>query len=176
MLCRVKPLPRAVPSFISPETMRLLLLFLIASCLSLLSFQAAASSRADGRMGNPLRTGALVCSMTSVAAMATAAVKAAMADSQAFPDEDEAGIVAPGDDGLEAEMAAQAPERPGYCNIWSADLLDPPDVLDEIEESSALFAVPMARLELPSDDVTEFGHGSAPPLPAALYKPPIFRL
>ncbi|MGT2492861.1 hypothetical protein ACU4GD_26055 [Cupriavidus basilensis] len=52
-------------------------------------------------------------------------------------------VVAPGDDGLPgesaAELLAEDDNPPGYCEIWSADLLDPLDMLDEIEESSALF-------------------------------------
>ncbi|TWG81777.1 hypothetical protein L602_000400000960 [Cupriavidus gilardii J11] len=150
--------------------MRILLLFLFLSCLSTLPLEAAAASRLD--LKSTARSSPLVCSMASVAAVATVAVKAVMAEEL-----DDSRIVAPGDDGLHPDdVVAQAPERPGYCNIWSADLLDPPDVLDEIEESSALFAVPMVRLELPSGDVAQAHLGSMPPVLAALYKPPITHL
>ncbi|WP_244259059.1 cobalt-zinc-cadmium resistance protein [Cupriavidus gilardii] len=103
--------------------------------------------------------------MAAVAAVAARAVSS---------DEGGSRIVAPGDDGIHADDdVVEAASHPGYCNIWSADLLDPPDVLDEIEESSALFALPTAPLELPSGDVSAPRHGRAPPLPAALFKPPI---
>ena len=44
----------------------------------------------------------------------------------------------------EPEMAASDEPPPGYCDIWAADLLDPLDVLDEIEESGALFVLPQS--------------------------------
>ncbi len=148
--------------------MRALLPFLIAACLFLLSFGAQASTRLDAAAGlgqGQMRVGPLVCSMAAVAAVAARAVSS---------DDDGSRIVAPGDDGIHADDdVAEAASHPGYCNIWSADLLDPPDVLDEIEESSALFALPAAPLELPSGDVSPPRHGRAPPLPAALFKPPI---
>lgn len=148
--------------------MRAFLPFLIAACLFLLSFGAQASTRPDAAAGlgpGQIRVGPLVCSMAAVAAVAASAVSS---------DEDGSRIVAPGDDGIHADDdLVEAASHPGYCNIWSADLLDPPDVLDEIEESSALFALPTAPLELPSGDVSPPRHGRAPPLPAALFKPPI---
>jgi hypothetical protein len=35
---------------------------------------------------------------------------------------------------------------PGYCNIWSADLLDPLDLFDAVDETSALFILPAFQL------------------------------
>lgn len=149
--------------------MRALLPFLVACCLCLLSFGAQASVRPDGVAGAEagmakIRVGPLVCSMAALAAVAASGFA-----------HDDGGdrIVAPGDDGLQAEDVAESPKRSGYCNIWSADLLDPPDVLDEIEESSALFALPPVPLELPSGDVAPHRHGRAPPLLAPPFKPPI---
>ncbi|KAA0178952.1 cobalt-zinc-cadmium resistance protein [Cupriavidus cauae] len=147
--------------------MRALLPFLIACCLFLLSFGAQAGTRLDAAAGlgpGQMRVGPLVCSMAAVAAVAARTLSS---------DEDGSRIVAPGDDGIHADDVVESAPSPGYCNIWSADLLDPPDVLDEIEESSALFALPTAPLELPSGDVSPPRHGRAPPLPAALFKPPI---
>ncbi|AJG24226.1 hypothetical protein RR42_s2644 [Cupriavidus basilensis] len=84
--------------------------------------------------------------------------------------------MAPGDDGLAGEaMAAAAVEDdpPGYCEIWSADLLDPLDMLDEIEESSALFALPTVRVSLPPNEIAQPLPARPDPLPAAFFKPPI---
>ncbi|MGY8525571.1 hypothetical protein [Paracidovorax citrulli] len=87
-------------------------------------------------------------------------------------EDDGSRMEAPGDDGLHPEDAVEPTPR-GYCNIWSADLLDPPDVLDEIEESGALIALPPLRFPWLESDIAQGGHGRAPPLPDAVYKPPI---
>jgi hypothetical protein len=83
-------------------------------------------------------------------------------------------VVAPGDDGLLVDEALDAPP-PGYCNIWSADLLDPLDVLDELEESSALFALPTVQIPVPAGDISSVPARPVTPQPAALFKPPILR-
>ncbi|MGT2432098.1 cobalt-zinc-cadmium resistance protein [Cupriavidus basilensis] len=86
-------------------------------------------------------------------------------------------VVAPGDDGLPgesaAELLAEDDNPPGYCEIWSADLLDPLDMLDEIEESSALFALPTVRVSLPPNEIAQQLPARPEPLPAAFFKPPI---
>ncbi len=84
--------------------------------------------------------------------------------------------MAPGDDGLVGEAMAAAvveDDPPGYCEIWSADLLDPLDLLDEIEESSALFALPTVRVSLPPNEIAQQLPARPHPLPAAFFKPPI---
>ncbi|KWR75033.1 hypothetical protein [Cupriavidus sp. IDO] len=132
--------------------MRFLFLLLTAMCLSLLSFGAAAHAHA-GMQGN--------------------GASARVAEVAVLPAVDEMGrIIAPGDDGLHDEDAFDEPP-PGYCNIWSADLLDPLDLLDEIEESSALFDLPTVRLLLPAGDVAQAPPGRAGPPPSAFFKPPI---
>jgi hypothetical protein len=154
--------------------MRALLLFLSVLCLSLLSHVAAADSRAGHCMTSHTEGGAafghgtarVIAKATANEAVAAAATKARVA----AVDADE--IVAPGDDGIRDEVA-EAEDDPGYCDIWEADLLDPPDVLDELEESIAFFDVPPFRLR--------FHSGSVPPLLSALvttpfsafFKPPI---
>jgi hypothetical protein len=153
--------------------MRALALILIAQCLSLLSFGAAANSHAE-------RTGANKGGMALAGADDLAYLRellsqpASRASLRHAADEDaDAGhVVAPGDDGLQAEDLAQE-GHPRYCNIWSADLLDPPDVLDEIEESMALFDLPVVRVPLPSGDISSVSPGAAPPALVALFKPPI---
>jgi len=133
--------------------MRILFLLLTAMCLSLLSLGAANAHA--GTQGN------------------TAIVSDEVAKVAALPAVDELGrLIAPGDDGLHDEDAVdEAP--PGYCNIWSADLLDPLDLLDEIEESSALFALPAVRLLLPTYDIWQAPAGRADPPATAFFKPPI---
>lgn len=141
--------------------MRFLFLLLTAMCLSLLSFGAAAHAHAD-LQGN----------VASVAVQA-AAVPDKVTEVAALPSVDEMGrVIAPGDDGLHDEDAIDDPP-PGYCNIWSADLLDPLDLLDEIEESSALFDLPTAKLVLPAEDFWQAPSGRTAPPATAFFKPPI---
>ncbi|WP_420997672.1 cobalt-zinc-cadmium resistance protein [Cupriavidus sp. 30B13] len=147
--------------------MRPLLLLLTVFCLSLLSFGAAANVHAG-----------------SAQLEAAGAAARAQAHAQALPralDGLDAGadlgrVVAPGDDGLMAEAEPDAvaqDDPPGYCEIWSADLLDPLDLLDEIEESSALFALPAVRVSLPPTERAQQLPPHPAPLPAAFFKPPI---
>lgn len=151
--------------------MRALALILIALCLSLLSFGAAANVHAE-------RTGAKKGGMALAGTDDLAHLREVLAQSAGRevgagqPDEDAGHVVAPGDDGLQDEDIVQQ-RHAGYCNIWSADLLDPPDVLDELEESMALFALPVVRVTLPSGDISPVSPGAAPPALAALFKPPI---
>ncbi|MBY4896108.1 cobalt-zinc-cadmium resistance protein [Cupriavidus sp. AU9028] len=146
--------------------MQALWMCLIAICLLSLSSGAAASTRASDTQARELRVGALACTLASV-------VKTVAPPAKGFAAEDDGTrMEAPGDDGLHPEDLAEPTPR-GYCNIWSADLLDPPDVLDEIEESSALIALPPLRFPWLESDIAQGGHGRAPPLPDAVYKPPI---
>ncbi|WP_439686224.1 Cobalt-zinc-cadmium resistance protein [Cupriavidus oxalaticus] len=131
--------------------MRLLFLLLTAMCLSLLSFGAVADGRASVQPE--------IQASTELAALQ--------------PVDDLGRVIVPGDDGLnDDDLCADPP--PGYCNIWSADLLDPLDVLDEIEESSALFALPPVKLLLPTGDIALYPPGRAEPPPTAFFRPPIF--
>ncbi len=141
--------------------MRFLYLLLTALCLSLLPFGAAAHAHA-GLQGP----------VAMVAAQA-AAVPDKVTEVAALPSVDEMGrVIAPGDEGLHDEDAVDDPP-PGYCNIWSADLLDPLDLLDEIEESSALFDLPTAKLVLPAVDFWQAPSARTAPPATAFFKPPI---
>ncbi|CAG9168455.1 hypothetical protein CURE108131_08650 [Cupriavidus respiraculi] len=152
--------------------MRALALILVALCLSLLSFGAAANAHAE-------RTGASKGGMALAGTDDLAHLRELLAEAAGREalgleaDEDAGHVVAPGDDGLQPEDLVQERHHPGYCNIWSADLLDPPDVLDELEESMALFALPVVRVTLPSGDISPVSPGAAPPALVALFKPPI---
>ncbi|MBB1634370.1 cobalt-zinc-cadmium resistance protein [Cupriavidus sp. UME77] len=151
--------------------MRSLLLLITVLCLSALSFGAAANTHA-GMPGpafdpafDPARAELLI---------------AEPAFSRTLDELDGGAglerVVAPGDDGLAGEAMAAAAEEddpPGYCEIWSADLLDPLDMLDEIEESSALFALPTVRVSLPPNEIAQQLPARPDPLPAAFFKPPI---
>lgn len=143
---RFRPVPQA------PDLMRLLFLLLTAMCLSLLSFGAVADARASVQPE--------VQASTELAALQSV--------------DDLGRIIAPGDDGLSDDDICEDPP-PGYCNIWSADLLDPLDLLDEIEESSALIALPPVKLLLPTGDVAQYPPGRAGPPPSAFFRPPISR-
>ncbi|MBP0637496.1 cobalt-zinc-cadmium resistance protein [Cupriavidus sp. AcVe19-6a] len=132
--------------------MRLLFLLLTAMCLSLLSFGAVADARASVQPE----------------------VQAASNELAALQSVDDMGrVIVPGDDGLSDDDICAEP--PGYCNIWSADLLDPLDLLDEIEESSALIALPPVKFLLPAGEVAQHPHGRAEPPPSAFFRPPISR-
>lgn len=145
--------------------MRSLLFLLTALCLSLLSFGAAANVHAGGAQPEAARAEAFA-----------AAVPRALDGLDGIADPGR--VVAPGDDGLMAEaepetVAVAEDEPPGYCEIWSADLLDPLDLLDEIEESSALFALPAVRVSPPPIARARPFPAPPAPLPAAFFKPPI---
>ncbi|KAI3591834.1 hypothetical protein D9X30_3119 [Cupriavidus sp. U2] len=100
-------------------------------CLSALSFSAAANVRAAVPQVEP----------------AIQAVKAAQAEVPDYASlatgDDLAQLVLPGDPdfGADDEVVDDGPP-PGYCNIWSADLLDPLDLFDAVDETSALFVLP----------------------------------
>ncbi|GAB7540694.1 cobalt-zinc-cadmium resistance protein [Cupriavidus sp. 8B] len=147
--------------------MRSLLLLLTVLCLSALSFGAAANAHAgmSGLAFDPVRAEFQISES---------------AFSRALDELDGSAelerVVAPGDDGLVGEAMAAAvveDDPPGYCEIWSADLLDPLDLLDEIEESSALFALPTVRVSLPPNEIAQLLPARPHPLPAAFFKPPI---
>lgn len=154
--------------------MRSLLLLLTVLCLSLLSLGAAASAHA-GVAGTAFEPGLTDRSdrFDRVILESTFTRTLDEPDGSAGLDR----IVAPGDDGLAgepaAELLAQDDDPPGYCEIWSADLLDPLDMLDEIEESSALFALPAVRVSLPPNEIAQQLPACPGPLPAAFFKPPI---
>ncbi|CAN7736736.1 hypothetical protein D9M68_188290 [compost metagenome] len=151
--CSIPPVSPGDDAVNAPDPMRLLFLLLTAMCLSLLSFGAVADARAA------------LQAQTSVDLADLAAVQ---------PVDDMGRIIVPGDDGLHDDDICDDPP-PGYCNIWSADLLDPLDLLDEIEESSALIALPPVKLLLPSGDVAQHPPGRAEPPPSAFFRPPISR-
>ncbi|SFC40351.1 hypothetical protein SAMN05216321_104178 [Cupriavidus sp. OV038] len=135
----------------APVLRRFILFVLTALCLSALSFTAAAGALAG-----------------------TPKVEAAMPDYDAMlaTGDDLAQIVLPGDAALEAEALFDNAPPPGYCNIWSADLLDPLDLLDEIEESSALFDLPDMKLAQSIDDVAPILPGRSASQPDGLFRPP----
>lgn len=145
--------------------MRSLLLLITVLCLSALSFGAAANTHAgmSGLAFDPVRAEFLIS-------------EPAFSRTLDELDGSLERVVAPGDDGLAGEAmaaAAQEDDPPGYCEIWSADLLDPLDMLDEIEESSALFALPTVRVSLPPNEIAQQLPARPDPLPAAFFKPPI---
>ncbi|NUA29986.1 cobalt-zinc-cadmium resistance protein [Cupriavidus basilensis] len=147
--------------------MRSLLLLIAALCLSALSFGAAANAHAgmSGAALGPVSAELLISGPALTRALDELDGSAGLER-----------VVAPGDDGLAGEAmaaAAQEDDPPGYCEIWSADLLDPLDMLDEIEESSALFALPTVRVSLPPNEIAQQLPARPDPLPAAFFKPPI---
>lgn len=123
---------------------------------------------------------ALCLSALSLSATAGALAAAPQAKTAAVPDydamlatgDDLAQIVLPGDAALETEALFDNAPPPGYCNIWSADLLDPLDLLDEIEESSALFDLPDLNLAQSIDDVAPVLPGRSASQPDGLFRPP----
>ena len=119
--------------------MRFVLFLLTALCLSALSFSAAANVRS---------------AVPKVVAAKAEAAKVEVAipdyDARLATGDDLAQLALPGDPdfGDEAEFDDGPP--PGYCNIWSADLLDPLDLFDAVDETSALFIFPHSSLRNPS--------------------------
>lgn len=146
-----------------PAFMRILFLLLTALSLSLLSLGMAVDARA-GTLGAAVTADAASLDLSA----------AASGDFDLAGAFEEGIVIAPGDDGVLAEEVVEE-GHPGYCNIWSADLLDPPDVLDELEESSALFVLPVIRPMLPAGDITLVRTAQIAPPPATLFKPPIHR-
>ena len=136
--------------------MRFVVFLLTALCLSALSFSAAADTRADAAPG--------IAASMSAGDVIDAAFYEGVIDA----------VELPGDDPLEAEATYfdNAPP-PGYCNIWSADLLDPLDLLDEIEESSALFVLPVIPpVEFPEAPYVATVGGRLASRPEGLLRPP----
>lgn len=144
--------------------MRFLLLLLTALCLSLPSFEAAALAQPAGSpepqwlVDDLGRTGDVDLSDLSGGSDLSDVVD---------------GVIERIEEQREVAFAGFSDPPPGYCNIWSADLLDPLDLLDELEESSALFDVPTVRVVLPRDTLVEVVRGRASPPPSRFYKPPI---
>ena len=151
--------------------MRSLLLLITVLCLSALSFGAAANTHAGmpGPAFDPVRAEFLIAEPAFSRTLDELDASAGLER-----------VVAPGDDGLAGEAMAAAvvaavveADPPGYCEIWSADLLDPLDMLDEIEESSALFALHTVRVSLPPNEIAQELPARPDPLPAAFFKPTI---
>ena len=110
-------------------------------CLSALSFPAAANVRSAAPPAEQsMRVDA--APMADVTDPADAPDYAMLAT-----DDDLAQLVLPGDPDFGADDdAVDDGPPPGYCNIWSADLLDPLDLFDAVDETSALFVLPNFEL------------------------------
>jgi hypothetical protein len=133
--------------------MRFLLTLLTALCLSLLAAPASAMDTAAGWERH--------------------VTEQAAAESGVMPEVTHPAAIA-GDSFDNLYTDADYSDAPvGYCNIWSADLFDPLDLLDEIEESSAIFSVPVVALVPPSADIPLRSSAQAMPPASAFYKPPI---
>lgn len=155
--------------------MRALYLLFAVACLCLLSFGTTVPAHAAGgacpaggahaatrpALPEPTveRTAERAIDRT-VERVAQGSMLELVLDDEDFPDFDE------------PEMAASDEPPPGYCDIWAADLLDPLDVLDEIEESGALFVLPQVSLAQAPDFPPSSCPGRADALAAACFKPP----
>lgn len=111
-----------------PILIRSVLFLLTALCLSVLSFQAAANARVAAPQVEAVRMAA----DPDYAMLATG--------------DDLSQLVLPGDADDGPDDAIDDGPPPGYCNIWSADLLDPLDLFDAVDETSALITLPTWRL------------------------------
>lgn len=117
----------------APILLRFVLFLLTALSLSALSFSAAANVRAAAPKVETAVPATAVAEAPDYAKLATG--------------DDLAQLVLPGDPdfGADDEIVDDGPP-PGYCNIWSADLLDPLDLYDAVDETSALFVLPDFKL------------------------------
>lgn len=131
-------------------------------CLSALSFTAAANVRA-------------------AAPQAERAVQVAdVTDPDDAPDyamlatgDDLAQLVLPGDPDFGADDdAVDDGPPPGYCNIWSADLLDPLDLFDAVDETSALFVLPNFELAQSVSDLFQAPAARTTFESEGLFRPP----
>lgn len=135
---------------------RLVFFLLTALCLSALSFTAAAN--------------------VHVVAPQVEAHKVDEPDYAGFATGDDlAQIVLPGDPDFGADDADEAVDDeppPGYCNIWSADLLDPLDLFDAVDETSALFVLPQFELAQSVDDLVPVPTARSQFESDGLFRPP----
>jgi len=143
--------------------MRALYLLLTAVCLCLLSLGTTVPAHAAG--------GACQAAAVHIASQ-TASDRGARTMDRATALADTVDLALPGEIFSGSEQAEAEDEPPRYCDIWAADLLDPLDLLDEIEESGALFAVPQVRLSLALDLPPLSSPGCADAPAAACFKPP----
>ncbi|WP_237718134.1 auxiliary protein of the heavy metal cation-transporting efflux system HmyCBA [Cupriavidus sp. BIS7] len=152
----------AATRYIAPNPMRFFLFLLTALCLSALSFSAAANVRAAVPQVESAK----------VAGAAVVAETAPDYDAMLATGEELTQLVLPGDADFGADDEFDDGPPPGYCNIWSADLLDPPDLFDAVDETSAFFVLPEFQLAQSIDTVV--------PMPTArgkfhsdgLFRPP----
>jgi len=123
----------------APILIRFVLFLLTALCLSALSLPAAANVRAAAPQAEAAVAMAEVAEVAEVTNTPDYAVLAT--------GDDLSQIVLPGDPDFGADDdAVDDGPPPGYCNIWSADLLDPLDLFDAVDETSALFVLPTFEL------------------------------
>jgi len=142
--------------------MRFFLFLLTALCLSALSFSAAANVRAAVPQVESAK----------VAGAAVVVETAPDYDAMLATGEELTQLVLPGDADFGADDEFDDGPPPGYCNIWSADLLDPPDLFDAVDETSAFFVLPEFQVAQSIDTVV--------PMPTArgkfhsdgLFRPP----
>ncbi len=143
-----------------PQTLiRLVFFLLTAFCLSALSFTAAANAR----MAVPQAEAVQVAEEPDYAVLAAG--------------DDLSQIVLPGDPDEGSNGADSTDDDgppPGYCNIWSADLLDPLDLFDAVDETSALFVLPTFELAQSVDDLVQVPTARSTFESDGLYRPPNF--
>lgn len=151
----------AFTRYIAPSLMRFVLFLLTALCLSALSFSAAANVRA----------GAPQVEAAKVEAARAAAVDVSPDYAMLATGDDLAQIVLPGDADFGDDEFDEGPP-PGYCNIWSADLLDPPDLFDAVDETSALFTIPTFEMAQSVDDVVPMPMERSKFQSGGLFRPP----
>lgn len=139
-------------------------------CLSALSVTAAANVRAAAQAE-------LAAQVVHPAQMGESVQ---MAPGTEAPDyamvatgDDLAQLVLPGDPdfGADDEVVDDGPP-PGYCNIWSADLLDPLDLFDAVDETSALFVFPDFELAESVSDRFQAPTARTTFEPEGLFRPP----
>ena len=150
------PALSAIVRFRTPILLRSVLFLLTALCLSALSFTAAANVRAD-------------------APQAERAVQNVDGPDYAMlaTGDDLAQLVLPGDPDFGADDAAvDDGPPPGYCNIWSADLLDPLDLFDAVDETSALFVLPNFELAQSVSDLFQAPAARTTFESEGLFRPP----
>ncbi|PLP96576.1 auxiliary protein of the heavy metal cation-transporting efflux system HmyCBA [Cupriavidus pauculus] len=143
-------------------------------CLSALSFSAAANVRAA------VPKAERVMKVSNAAHTAESAQAAQASQATEAPDyamlangDDLAQLVLPGDPdfGADDEVADDGPP-PGYCNIWSADLLDPLDLFDAVDETSALFVLPNFALAQSVSDLFQAPTARTTFESEGLFRPP----
>ena len=141
-------------------------------CLSALSFTAAANVRAAAPQ---VERAAQVAAVAAVAAEAGDVANEADAPDYAMlaTGDDLAQLVLPGDldFGPDDEAVDDGPP-PGYCNIWSADLLDPLDLFDAVDETSALFVLPNFELAQSVSDLFQAPAARTTFESEGLFRPP----